>query len=80
MFIGRLLGLAIDGGMAMTYKTLHPNNGYVCCRTVRVWMPPEEATASFLAERASFMTQLTDSISPDADPENFPYRDLTPEF
>ena len=26
------------------------------------------------------MTQLTDSIGPTANPEDFPFRDLTPEF
>ena len=33
-----------------------------------------------LAEWVSFMTQLTESIGPTADPEDFPYKDLTPEF
>ena len=33
-----------------------------------------------LAERASCTTQLNDAIGPAADPEDFMYRDLTPEF
>ena len=64
----------------MTYTILHPNSRYICRSTVRAWTPLEEANASLLAVRASFMTQLNDVIGTAADPEDFPYRDLTPEF
>ena len=37
MLIGRWLGPAIYGGTVMTYKTLRPDDGYVCRSTVRYW-------------------------------------------
>ena len=80
MFIGRWLVLVIDVGTAMTYKILRPNGGYVCRSTVCAWTPLEEANVSLLAESMSFMTQLTDSIGPAANPQDFPYRYLTPDF
>ena len=64
----------------MTYKQLRPNGGCVFCSIIHGWTPLEEATTSLLAEQASFMVQLNDAIGPAADPEDFPYRDLTPEF
>ena len=63
----------------MTYNMFCSNGGYVCCNTVRAWTPLNEANARVFAERASLMTQLTDSIG-HADPEDFPYKDLTSEF
>ena len=53
---------------------------FVCCGTVRVWTPLEEDSAVLLAESVSFMKHVTDAIGPAADPEDFPYKDLTPEF
>merc|ERR1712153_35689 len=55
----------------MTYKILRPNGGYVCRGTVRAWTPLEEANVGLLAECSSFMVQLTDSIGPAVNPEDF---------
>ena len=80
MFIGRWLGPVLGVSTAMIYKILRPNCGYICCETVCAWIPIAEANASLFTERSSCMTKLNDSIGPAADPEDFPYREMMPEF
>ena len=75
MCIGHFLGPDTDVGTTMTYKVRLTSA--VCALTP---LELDEVNAGVITKWVSFMTQLNGSFGPDADPEDFLNRDLTPEF